>query len=367
MIKANNSKKPVFHPTFGSRPAQIVGRTEMMDEFLRALDEPVGSRERCRIYTGQRGMGKTALLLELSDLATEKGFVVASVTAYEQMNEDILDALQRNGAPFVSDKKKKVRGASAGAMGFSFGLTFSEEAKEQYGFRSRLTLLCDVLEKHGKGVLILVDEAKTSAQMRQLAITYQHLVGEEKNIAIVMAGLPQAVSGVLNDDVLTFLNRAHKTVLFPIRTADIRDYFQTAFEQLGVSLNAQEIERAAEATEGFPYLMQLIGYYIEKYAKDNHTEKDGYVDAAIRDAKRDLVENVFRPTLAPLSDNDLRFLKAMAKDRSESSVSDICKRMKRANSYIQPYRARLIEAGIIESPRKGKLVFAVPYLGDYLR
>lgn len=34
---------------------------------------------------------------------------------------------------------------------------------------------------------------------------------------------------------------------------------------------------------------------------------------------------------------------------------------------MQPYRARLIDAGLIESPRKGELVFAVPYLADYVR
>ena len=33
---------------------------------------------------------------------------------------------------------------------------------------------------------------------------------------------------------------------------------------------------------------------------------------------------------------------------------------------IQPYRKRLIDAGVIEAPRRGELVFAVPYLADYL-
>ena len=33
---------------------------------------------------------------------------------------------------------------------------------------------------------------------------------------------------------------------------------------------------------------------------------------------------------------------------------------------LQPYRKRLLDAGVIESPRRGELVFAVPYLKDYL-
>ena len=33
---------------------------------------------------------------------------------------------------------------------------------------------------------------------------------------------------------------------------------------------------------------------------------------------------------------------------------------------FQPYRKRLLEAGVIEAPRRGEIVFAVPYLADYL-
>jgi hypothetical protein len=31
------------------------------------------------------------------------------------------------------------------------------------------------------------------------------------------------------------------------------------------------------------------------------------------------------------------------------------------------FRKRLIDAGVIESPRRGELVFAVPYLLEYLK
>lgn len=33
----------------------------------------------------------------------------------------------------------------------------------------------------------------------------------------------------------------------------------------------------------------------------------------------------------------------------------------------KPYRKRLIEAGVIKAPRRGELVFAVPYLEEYLQ
>ena len=67
---ANHS---VFQPTFGNRPDQYIGRDGVIEQFMAGLQEPVGSRNRCTLFLGQRGMGKTALLLELSDRATRAG------------------------------------------------------------------------------------------------------------------------------------------------------------------------------------------------------------------------------------------------------------------------------------------------------
>ena len=366
MIKANKRNRPLFHPTFGSRPSKIVGRDKEINDFLSGLDVPIGSYERCTFFSGQRGMGKTALLQELAERASERNYIVALVTAYDSMTDDIIETIQRNGAEFIPTEKKRIQGIDAGAFGFSFGLTFSDTTQTQMGFRSKMTLLCDRLEEYGKGVLILVDEAKTSEEMRQLAITYQHLVGEDKDIAIAMAGLPQAVSGVLNDKVLTFLNRAKKVHLGRINTNEITAYYKKAFQLLNISCDDNMIEKAAESTEGIPYMMQLIGYYMEKFATNNEVTSE-VLDAAVKASSDDLKNNVFKPILNPLSDNDLNFLYAMSEDEGDSKMSDIGKRLGKTNSYLQPYRARLIDAGVIESKRTGEVTFAVPYLGKYLK
>ena len=186
--------RALFHPTFGSRPERIVGRDAEIEAIVGALDAPIGARDRCTLVLGQRGMGKTALLLEIEERAEAHGFVVARVSHNKAMLDEIIELIQLHGGRFVEDRKRPVTGFSDGALGFSFGLTFSEETQRNFGFRTKLTLLCEKLEEAGKGVLILVDEAKTSENMRQLATTYQHLVGEERNIAICMAGLPHASS-----------------------------------------------------------------------------------------------------------------------------------------------------------------------------
>ena len=356
----------LFQPTFGNRPEQFIGRDGVIEHFMEGLQEPIGSRNRCTLFLGQRGMGKTALLLELSDRATKAGYVVARVTAHEGMPKAIIEQFQLNGSEYFKDEKRKMTGVTAGVLGFSFGLTFSEAAERQYGFRSKMSLLCDKLAEKGMGALILIDEVRTSAAMREVAASYQELVGDMKNVAIAMAGLPHAVSSVLNDSVLTFLNRASKVELGLISTHLIRAYYEKVFRSIGLGVSDAILDRAAIATRGFPYLMQLIGYYIIQY-----TEKGGTVDSAIMDkvekaALGDMEDNVFKPILSPLSDNDKIFLKAMARQGDTVTTAKLQAALGKKGPAIQPYRKRLLDAGVIEAPRRGELVFAVPYLADYL-
>lgn len=363
----NGSHYSMFQPTFGNRPEQFIGRDGVIEQFMEGLREPVGSRNRCTLFLGQRGMGKTALLLELSDRAVKAGYVVARVTAHEGMPKAIIEQFQLNGSPFFKDEKRKLTGVTAGVLGFTFGLTFSEAAERQYGFRSKMSLLCDKLAEKGKGALILIDEVRTSAAMREVAAAYQELVGDRKNIAIAMAGLPHAVSSVLNDSVLTFLNRASKVELGLISTNLIRAYYEGAFLSIGLEASDAILDRAASATRGFPYLMQLIGYYVIQYTKDSGTVDKAVMDKAEKAAMGDMEDNVFKPILSPLSDNDKFFLKAMAQQGSTATIAKLQAALGKKGPAIQPYRKRLLDAGVIEAPRRGELVFAVPYLADYLR
>jgi len=356
----------LFQPTFGNRPEQYIGRDGVIEQFMAGLTEPVGSRNRCTLFLGQRGMGKTALLLELNDRAQKAGYVVARVTAHEGMPQAIIEQFQLNGSKFFNDDKRKLTGVSAGALGFSFGLTFSEAAQRQYGFRSKMSLLCDKLAEKGKGALILIDEVCTSAAMREVASAYQELVGDRKNIAIAMAGLPHAVSSVLNDSVLTFLNRATKVELGLISTNLIRAYYERAFKSIGIKASDEILDHAALSTRGFPYLMQLIGYYMIQYTPRDEVVTDDIMNKAEKAAMKDMDDNVFKPILTPLSDNDRIFLQAIAHCGGTVTTSKLQAKLGKKGPAIQPYRKRLIEAGVIESPRRGELVFAVPYLADYL-
>jgi hypothetical protein len=313
-------------------------------------------------------MGKTVLLIELAERAKEYDFIVVRVVAGETMLDEIIEGIQIAGERLTEGKKIPIKSVNAGALGFSVGLTFTDEIQKNYGFATKLSLLCEEMTNRKKGVLFLIDEIRASTpEMRIFATTYQRLVGDGMNVAVAMAGLPNAISSVLNDKILTFLNRANKTILNPFEISEVSACYAKAFRELDIEFDANTLDIAASATDGYPYLLQLVGYYLLKFLDGDTKLTSTTVELAVSHSKRALGSDVILPCLNPLSAEDKRFLKAMAVDSDESRVSDIRDRLQVGKSHVQTYRKRLMEAGLIHSLSRGTLAFSIPYLGKYLR
>ncbi|MBP3736762.1 MAG: hypothetical protein J6I56_07050, partial [Lachnospiraceae bacterium] len=143
-------------------------------------------------------------------------------------------------------------------------------------------------------------------------------------------------------------------------------YYERAFRSIGIDIPDDLLDRAASSTRGFPYLMQLIGYYVIQYTRQGEKVTEEIMAKSEKSAMRDMEDNVFKPILAPLSDNDRVFLKALARCGETVTTARLQASLGKKGPALQPYRKRLLEAGVIEAPRRGELVFAVPYLPEYL-
>ncbi len=356
----------IFSPSFGNRPSSLVGREQLLRQLEAGLQSRPGSRERAVVLLGQRGSGKTVLLWELADRMRQHGFAVASPTIVsEGMLERILEKIE-DDCRNRTDRKIHLSGGSVGALGFSAGIQFEHTAVSSSP-QQRLVQLCRQLSAKKRGTLILIDELQaTSPEIRHLIGTYQEMVGEGLNVALVMAGLPGAVSTTLNDKVLTFLNRARKISLAPLEYGEVDAFFKRSFSTLGIEISNDLRRSATGYTAGSPYLLQLVGHYICLYAEDDAVTKES-LDEALETSGKDFKNDVCATTLAALSERDLDFLEAMAVQDDPASIATVAELMEVTADYAQKYRRRLIDAGVIESAGRGKVTFAVPFLGEYLR
>ena len=358
----------IFSPSFGNRPKTLVGRSAVIQQFLSCLQSPKGSRERAVLLLGQRGSGKTVLLLELADLANKNGYITASPTVNTHgMLQRIIEKLYDSGKDYLSGDRPKITGGSIGALGFNAGIQFQEQNDPPLSFSAQLTALCKKINTQSKGVLILVDEVQANnSELRHLIIAYQEMVGAGYNISLVLAGLPGAISATLNDHVLTFLNRATKISLSDLPATEIEVYYRHSFNKLQINLSSDDCHAAAEAANGSPYMMQLIGHYITVFANEDGSISSSELTKALENAKKDFINDICITSLNSLSNADIAFLKAMSGDLKSSLTSQIAERLNKSSAYVQNYKRRLIDAGIIKQVRRGEVAFALPYLQSYL-
>ena len=239
---------------------------------------------------------------------------------------------------------------------------------ESKSFGYKILELSRRLGERGHGLLILVDELQAnSPELKQLLIAYAELVGEGQDVAVVLAGLPAAVSSVLNEHVLTFLNRANKVNLGPLAMGDVDAYFAQSFEQAGLSIDPELRRAASAATQGSPYMLQLVGHNLMRYAGSSKSITSKVLEDALHASRHSFEEDVCQTTIAALSDRDIDFLRAMSLDDNPSRMSEIAQRMGVSDDYAQKYRKRLIGSGVIEPARRGYVQFAVLYLAGYLK
>jgi hypothetical protein len=354
-----------FNPQFGKRPDQFIGRELIVNDFLQSLLDR-NDPHRTTIITGIRGSGKTAILSDVHASLSADKYLVIDVTAHDGMLLEILDEFTRGSKKnnWLSSSFAGVQGFSAGALGFSLGITRKGD-NGQHGFRFMLSELLDNLKDKKIKTVFLIDEVHNETpEIREFAITYQHLVREDYDVSLLMAGLPSSINDVLNDRILTFLRRAHRVELENIDSLAVEISYDEAFAQARRSFSENALFDAAKATKGYPYLIQLLGFYLFSSGKELIDNK--LVEQSLALSKIELFKNVHDMLMQELSARDRDFLFAMATEGEPSSFSTIREQLGVTPGYASKYRERLIVAGMIKAAGHGKLIFAPPYMREYL-
>ncbi|MCL2427117.1 MAG: ATP-binding protein [Oscillospiraceae bacterium] len=353
-----------FNPAFGNRPIHFFGRQEITRSIISSVDEQ-NSPWRTTLITGVRGSGKTALLSDIRMSLNNRNIVVLYIVPNEAMLDSILAQLYRQLSKSISEAMPEFKDISVN-LGIKVG--FEKNKKTPYfteTFSYQIMELMDACMKQQKHVVFLIDEAqKHTEDMRVFISKYQDLVMREYSVSMVMAGLPSVISDVLNDDILTFLRRAKQIELENVEFMTVEYEFKKVFSRANTELADDTVSKAAAATYGYPYLIQLIGYYLW----DEMLDIDGtdLLDDVLFKSKAELFRNVHRLIFADLSAMDRSFLFAMSEDEGSSSVSIIGERLQKKKNFISIYRERLISAGVIKSGGHGLLCFNYPYTREFL-
>ena len=361
-----------FKPSAGHTPPLLIGRDEVIDDFTEGLDDGPGAPSRLMRITGARGVGKTVLLSEFTRIADGRGWKTIRESASKGLAARLVTRLRSGKGSFVFTINPSVN--IANVAGGSLG-EFHYESPQQMPLTlsDALRGVLDDAEKHGHGLLITIDEAQATDKddMIAIATAAQDMNTENRDFAFVFAGLPSMSSKWLNDDATTFMRRAEPHTLADVSLDDVAEAFEDTFSESGMTIAGQALSTATEATYGYPFMVQLVGYHIWRLARRRHpldpviSMEDA--EQGIAKALARLGDTVHGPELDSLSPVDKTYLLAMAQDDGPSSTSVIASRMGKDLGYASTYRARLLEAQVIEDKGYGLVDFAIPYLREYLR
>ena len=369
-----------FKPTAGKMPPILIGRQSIIDDFKEGLENGAGAPGRLMLITGQRGYGKTVMLTELGRVAKAAGWEVISETASEGMCDRLASALVRPGMKLRGVNVQPLIGvsgilnASLGGASFSVdqvALTLREVVNQRLAKMPR-----------GKGIVFTIDEAQAAsmADMVALATTIQHVIRDEDmrdvsdsdkhGVAFVFAALPSLMDELLHERVLTFLRRSVQHDLGLVAYPDVRSAYIEVVREGGLAIDSEVAELAAEASDGYPYMIQLVGYYMWRAAEVRGSKE--IEEADVIQGKKDALVLFDDAVCAPLFDGltaaQKLFVKAVAKEAPQpAKVSEIANRAHRSASWVSKYRASLIKERVVESAGYGLVRLSASHLAEYVQ
>ena len=357
-----------FRPTFGASPLYWAGRRVILDEFARAIDGNPGDPTRSLIIDGARGIGKTVLLTELEDIAAQRGWIVLRATGRHDMVRTLVDStIPAKIRELAPPQGRKVTAVSISGL----GRVDTELTPGQDPTPTLITRLRDLLgHLQGAGVLITVDEVQDADpdNLTQVAVAYQDLIRDDLQVSLAMAGLTHGVNRLLDLPGTTFLRRARRFELGPLTAEDARATLTATAEGSGRPFDEPGAAAAVEVAQGYPYLVQLVGYLAWNRSAGTITADDV---AAIRDeAVMTMGSQVHAPSLKGVPPAQLAYLRAMADligDDADVASTAVAEAVGKKPNEATDTRGKLLDRGLIESPAWGRVAFTLPYLADFLR
>jgi hypothetical protein len=356
--------KNPFTPVFGNEPPILAGRDKMIDEVLAGLRNAPGDPNRVTLFTGPRGSGKTVLLARIAAEAEAIGWISASASASPRLLDELTEQIEKRAEELLP---KKSAGKLTGLQIYGTGFTREAPPERRLTWRTQTGRYLDVLDATGTGLLFAIDEVSADhASVIELISTFQTFIMEKRNVALIMAGLPNKVMQLYQHDSVSFLRRAFRRDIGSVGLPEVRAAMKKTVELTGRTIEEKALKLASENTQGFPFLIQLIGYHVfNRSNKKTITLADA--KAGVQDAEEDMQNMILDATLFELSPKDRAYLNAMLKDDGASRTADIAARMGVSASYAGQYKRRLTKLGIITEIRRGEVDFVMPMMKRYMR
>lgn len=361
-----------FTPLFGGHPDCFFGRESILRRFDTALVDK-GSDDRALFITGSRGYGKTALLEQLSLRANASGRNVIDVGP-----DNPIGGIMRHLIPFDETTKTVDPEVEVNVFGTGGKVRAGSSSKTvRYDRDDFEYVFLDACEQNNLKLFVTIDEIQKVAldDVALICEAFQMASRKGYDVMIAVAGLPYGYESIIHHEGCTFMRRAVCESLGPLLPAEVKSAFQKTFKQIkDLSLSEDALHKLLTDSKGHPYIMQLQGYYLirelnQQGSKGCRTLTVEDVEAIMPAVKDAYYRRALEPLVAVMPASEVEYLQAMARvlnDERVARTGDIAKAVGKEPNRLSFVRESLLNNGIVIAPERGKLMFMIPYLADYL-
>ena len=376
--------KNPYTPNAGSRPPELAGRDEQLEQFRVVVARlKSGQTDQSIIAKGLRGVGKTVLLNAFEDMAESEGFL----TYYHELTDEtsLIEELARDaeraiGMLRLTDKLtqklrdalshlKTIRISGPEGFGLEVDLRRASEGTLTADLTDLFLELGAAAKEKGRGVIFFLDEVQFADEVHYRAlISALHRANQKRlPISAAAAGLPQIPR-------LTGEARSYAERLFDFPTianlneAAANHALVEPAKAQGVEFERDAVALALEWTEGYPFYIQQLGKHAWNIASSSPIRR-GDVEEAQPAAQAALDRTIYEVRVQRATANERKYMRAMAElgDGPYRSGS-VAKKLGQAATAVSQTRQRLIDKGLIYATEDyGYVDFSVPRFAEYMR
>ena len=378
-----------FTPGAGSLPPELAGRSLVIEDGqVLAGRTLMGRYEKSLLLIGLRGVGKTVLLKHLAESARQNGVLPIQVEVrnaksdMEELTLRLREALSE--LDYAEKAKAQIHHAFSVLRNFvksfsinigDFGIAIEATAgvatsgKMELDLSEVLIAVAKAAKSANRAIGLYIDELQNLEleAMRGIIVAIHQSAQNALPFYLVGSGLP-SIRGLVGKSKTYAERMFNYADIGALSEPDVDAAITIPLNGNGLDIEREAIHVIYEQTCGYPYFLQEYGYQLWLSAQEKLITKTD-VDAIVDDVRRRLDVNFFDVRFDRVSNQERRFLRAMADGEGAESVpvADVAARLNRTLSSISPVRSSLIRKGMLYSPSHGRVAYTVPLFGDYIK
>jgi AAA ATPase domain len=368
-----------FRTAPGSEPPALVGREEESSAAQYSLNlSESGAPAQPIVFTGLRGMGKTALLRHcIADASATNAIVVyAEASASESLASTLRRGLERARRESASLPQKVKTGfgkvlealprASFELPNELGAVSLSARHKEDAEFVNALEELNDATRHHGRHLVFAIDEIQEAPVegLRDLVRFIHATASTNHPVYLLAAGLPGSREHL--HEVRTYTERWRYFRIGLLTPEQTKDAIAIPARERGVTIAPAALDRLAEESAGYPFFVQEYASAVWLAHRGN-TISEADVERAIPGVRRILEDDFYDARFRLLTPRECSYVLAMADlGPGPHTTGEIAARFGTTSETVSSIRYQLVKKDVIYSPTSGMAEFRIPLTERYV-